>query len=290
MSDLDFKKRDISILYGDCIERLKELDDNSIDLVFTSPPYADKRKNCYNTTSVNEYVKWFLPIAKEIKRVLSDNGSFFLNLKTHTDNGERSLYVFELVIALRNEIGFLFVDELSWIKSAYPGHYDGRFKNGFEPVYHFTKTLPKNITFNPIACGTKVTEIAIERAKRKSTGQPKSGSGMSMNHSNIGELELARPSNVIKANNVLNQFSLNKSHPATFPKQLVEFFVKSYSNYGDTVLDPFLGSGTTGVVADELGRKFVGIEMDEEFFNLAKQIIFDSIDLYDDGYEVPLVE
>jgi len=243
-----------------------------VDLVVTSPPYAERRKKNYNSIPSNEYVEWFLPIAERIKKLLKPSGSFFLNIKTHTHDGERDLYVMELIIAIKRELGFRYVDEFCWTKNAFPGAHKGRFKNGFEPVYHFTLSKPSLITFNPLACGTPMKEESIARTFRKQCDQPENGSGMTgMNTTNIRNLKLARPSNVIQANNVSNQFMKEKSkHPATYPEKLVEFFVKSFTNEGDVVLDPFMGSATTGVVAKKLNRDFIGIELDEEYFELSK--------------------
>lgn len=94
-----------------------------------------------------------------------------------------------------------------------------------------------------------------------------------MNTTNIRHLKLARPSNVIHVNNVSNQFTDKQKHPATFPVGLVNFFVKTFSNAGDTILDPFMGSGTTGVACKNLNRDFIGIELDEKYFEIAKQRI-----------------
>ena len=264
----------IDLYNGDCLEIMKKVSDNSIDVVFTSPPYAERRKNSYNSIKVENYVEWFTPIAKEIKRVLKPTGSFFLNIKPHTEGGERSLYVFDLVLSLKRDLGFNFVDELCWIKNAFPGAYKGRFKNGFEPVYHFSKGKTTEITFNPVACGTPIKQESIDRAYRKRCGKPKNGSGMTgMNTTNIRHLKIARPDNVIEVNNVSNQFTLKSYHPATFPEGLVEFFVKSYSNEGDIVLDPFMGSGTTGVVCIRLNRNFIGMELSEEYFEVSEKRI-----------------
>lgn len=243
------------VLLGDCLDLMKNIPDNSVDVVITSPPYADRRKKVYGGINEEKYVEWFLPIGSEIKRIIKPTGSFFLNIKPHTNKGERSLYVFDLIIMLKRELGFLFVEEYCWTKNAFPGKLNGRFKNGFEPVYHFTKQSPNNITFNPIACGT-----------------PINGSGMTgMNTTNIRNLELSRPSNVINVNNVSNQFSDKKLHPATFPEGLVEFFIKSFTNEGDVVLDPFAGSGTTGIVCEKLNRDFILIEKKEEYYNIIKK-------------------
>jgi len=262
------------IIYGYSEQELKGLPDNSVDMVFTSPPYADRRKNTYGGISEDVYVEWFKPIAVEIKRVLKPTGSFFLNIKPHTNKGERSLYVFDLVLSLKRDLGFLFVEEYCWTKNAFPGSLKGRFKNGFEPVYHFTKSNPNEITFNPVACGTPIKPESIARTYRKQCGAPKNGSGMTgMNTTNIRNLELARPSNVINVNNVSNQFTLKSEHSATFPEKLVEFFVKSFTNEGDVVLDCFAGSGTVGVVCKELNREYILIDKEEENIELCKKRI-----------------
>lgn len=264
------------ILLGDCLELMKNIPDNSIDMVFTSPPYAERRKTTYGGIPENDYVDWFLPIGAEIKRILKPTGSFFLNIKPHTNKGERSLYVFDLVCQLKREIGFMFVEEYCWTKNAFPGSLKGRFKNAFEPVYHFTKGNPNQITFNPIACGTPMKEESIARTYRKQCGAPKNGSGMTgMNTTNIRNLEFARPSNVINVNNVSNQFSDKQLHPATFPEGLVEFFVKSFTNENDIVLDPFGGSGTTGIVCKNHKRQFILMEKQQEYFELIQKRVGD---------------
>jgi len=264
----------MKLIFGDCLEKMRDIPDGSVDLVFTSPPYAERRKTTYGGIPDDKYVEWFLPIGKEIKRILNRNGSFFLNIKPHTHKGERSLYVFDLVCQLKRDIGFLYVEEYSWTKNAFPGRLKGRFKNAFEPVYHFTKIFPSEITFNPVACGTPMKKESIARTYRKQCGAPKNGSGMTgMNTTNIRNLALARPSNVIHVNNVSNQFSDKQLHPATFPEGLVVFFIESFTNVADTILDPFMGSGTTGVACKNLNRDFIGIEIDPTYFEIAKKRI-----------------
>jgi DNA modification methylase len=154
-------------LFGDCLEKMSLIPDKSVDLVFTSPPYADKRKNVYDTVSEEKYVEWFLPRAKQIKRILNPRGSFFLNIKPGSNNGERSLYVFDLVLALKRELDFKFIDEFSWVKMPYMGSYPNKLKNSFEPIYHFSVDNPNDIIFNPLACGTPLKDSSLKRAFRK---------------------------------------------------------------------------------------------------------------------------
>ena len=264
----------IELMQGDCLEKMKDIPDGSVDMIFTSPPYAERRKATYGGTNENKYVDWFLPIGSEIKRILKPTGSFFINIKPHTNKGERSLYVYDLICRLKRETGFMFVEEYCWTKNAFPGSLKGRFKNAFEPIFHFTKNSPNEITFNPVACGTPMKEESIARTYRKQCGAPKNGSGMTgMNTTNIRNLKLARPSNVINVNNVSNQFSDKQLHPATFPEGLVEFFVKSFTQEGDTVVDPFMGSGTVGIVCKKTYRNFIGIEMLPKYFQIAEKRI-----------------
>ncbi len=259
-----------NVINGYSEEELRKIPDNSIDLVITSPPYADRRKNTYGGVSEDKYLDWFKPIAIEIKRVLKPTGSFFLNIKPHTNKGERSLYVFELVIMLKKELDFLFVEEYCWTKNAFPTGVHGRFKNGFEPVYHFTKGPVNKITFNALACGTPVTEETKSRAFRKNC-KPTNGSGMIVDRTNFKTIDFARPSNVINVNNVTNQFTIKMEHSAVFPEKLVEFFIKSFSNENDIVLDPFAGSGTVGVVSLKENRKFILIDKEKSNIDLIKK-------------------
>ena len=270
----EYYKNKNGVLYlGDCKEVISQMVNDSsfekVNLVFTSPPYAERRIKSYGGIPEENYTSWFLPIGALIKSILKDDGSFFLNIKPHTNKGERSLYVFELVLALKKEIGFLFVDEFCWKKNPFPGMLKGRFKNSFEPIYHFSKISPNNIIFNPLACGTSIKEESIARSYRKQCGPPKNGSGMTgMNTTNIRNLKLARPSNLVDINNVSNQFSNKKKHPATFPEGLSDFFVKSFSNERDIVLDPFGGSGTVALSAERLNRRWILIEKEEKYCDL----------------------
>lgn len=261
------------IYHNDCLNELKDMGDESIDLIFTSPPYANQRKTTYGGVAEDEFVEWFSEIAIELKRVLKPSGSFFLNIKPHTNKGERSLYVFDLVSALKREVGFMFVEEYCWTKNAFPTGVKGRFKNGFEPVYHFTKEAPSKITFNALACGTPMSEESKKRSYRKNTKTPKNGSGMVVDRDGMKNVEIARPSNIINANNNPNQYSKKIKHSAVFPEKLVEFFIKSFTNENDVVLDPFAGSGTVGVVCEKLNRDYILIDKEEENVDLMKEIL-----------------
>lgn len=127
------------ILHGDCRDLLKQLPDESIDLIITSPPYADQRKEVYGGIYPDHYVEWFLPIAAELKRVLKPSGSFVLNIKERVVGGERHTYVLELILAMRKQ-GWLWTEEYIWHKkNCYPGKWPNRFRDAWERLLHFSK-------------------------------------------------------------------------------------------------------------------------------------------------------
>jgi len=253
------------IIHGYSENELKKLPDNSVDMVFTSPPYADRRKNTYGGISEDKYIEWFKPIAIEIKRVLKPTGSFFLNIKPHTNKGERSLYVFDLVLFLKREIGFRFTDEFCWTKLGVPGRFNGRFKNAFEPVYHFT--LEKGYTHNPYEVATKAKEVSLKRYKRKACGESNNGSGFAGMRKEI-KSDLALPSNHLHIPQKSNQYTIQKAHSAVFPVQLASFFIKAFSNKGDLIVDCFAGSGTTGVACIDADRDYLLIDKEESNIDL----------------------
>ena len=133
------------ILLGDSRDVLKKIDDNLIDLIVTSPPYADRRKKTYGGISTEEYVEWFLPVSKQLLRVLKPTGTFILNIKEKAENGERSIYVLELILALRKQ-GWLWTEEFIWHKkNSYPGKWPNRFRDSWERVLQFNKARDFNM-------------------------------------------------------------------------------------------------------------------------------------------------
>lgn len=255
----------------DCLEGLKKINNNSVDLIITSPPYADKRKNCYDTVSEKEYINWFEPISVELYRVLKPTGSFFLNIKPHCVNGERSFYVWELVMFLKNNIGFRFVDEFCWTKLGVPGKFKGRFKNAFEPIYHFSKE--KDFKHNPYSVATEIKEESIKRANRKHCGESQNGSGFAglREGSNLKDAKLALPSNHLHITQKSNQYTLQSKHPAVFPIELPTFFIKAFSDEGDIILDPFIGSGTVAISCIKNNRNYIGFDNNKEYVELANK-------------------
>ena len=235
------------------------LDGQKLNLIVTSPPYAMQRKEQYGGVPADEYGAWFLPMAALWKARLAEDGSFFLNIKEHCENGERHLYVKRLVIALREEGGWKYIDELCWQRRAMPGSYGSRFRNEWEPMFHFAKITGDAVKFRPFNVGVESEAVptyapAIRRAK---TGGPwEHGSDLSARN----EPGVAWPGNIIRTS-LDSGGAGERGHPAQYPVKLPTFFLKAYSDESDTVLDPFLGSGTTLIAAEQTGRVCYGMEI-----------------------------
>jgi site-specific DNA-methyltransferase (adenine-specific) len=128
------------IVLGDCLNALKKVEENSVDLIVTSPPYADRRAKTYGGVKPEEYVAWFLPRSKEFLRVLKPDGTFILNIKEKVENGERHTFVIDLILALRQQ-GWLWTEEFIWHKkNSYPGKWPNRFRDSWERLLQFNKT------------------------------------------------------------------------------------------------------------------------------------------------------
>ncbi|MDR0667534.1 MAG: site-specific DNA-methyltransferase [Prevotellaceae bacterium] len=259
-----------NILPGDCKEVLKAFSDNSIDLIFTSPPYADQRKNTYGGISADKYVQWFLPISGELLRVLKPTGTFILNIKEKVVDGERSTYVMELIIEMRKQ-GWLWTEEFIWSKkNCYPGKWPNRFRDAWERLLQFNKQ--KAFAMYQEAVMVPMGNWAKERLKKlsetdKIRDNSKVGSGFGKNISNWLDREKAYPTNVLH----LATECSNKNHSAAFPEGLPEWFIRLFTKEGDTVLDPFMGSGTTNLVAQRMNRHSIGIEILPEYCEMVKK-------------------
>jgi DNA modification methylase len=242
-----------------------------VNVAITSPPYATQREydpaSGFKPIPPDEYVEWFRPVAAGIAAVLAPDGSYILNIKAHADEGERNLYVMDLVLAHRRQWGWRFVDEFCWRKTdnGVPGGWGNRFKNAWEPVFHLCRQ--QQIKFRPQAVGHP-----SEDCFDYSPDNPKSTSGSGLlgtgargsaasklgaDDSEGRHAGLARPSNVIEVKSESSQ----GAHSAPFPRALVDFFVKAFSDAGDVVCDPFMGSGTTMAAAHLLGRSGYGCEI-----------------------------
>lgn len=260
------------IRLGDSREVLKEIPDNSVDLIFTSPPYADQRKTTYGGIKPNEYVNWFLPISNELLRVLKPTGTFILNIKEKVINGERSTYVLELILELRKQ-GWYWTEEFIWHKkNSYPGKWPNRFRDSWERLLQFNKQKKFHMYQEAVMVPTgdwaeKRLKNLSETDKRRDNSRV--GSGFGKNISQWKGREMAYPNNVL---HMATECS-NRKHSAAYPKRLPAWFIKLFTKAGDTVLDPFAGSGTTNIVAQQMDRNSIGIEILPEYYKIMKEQI-----------------
>ena len=255
------------LILGDCTQKLKKLEDSSIDLIFTSPPYADQRKNTYGGIHPDKYVEWFLPISKELLRVLKPTGTFIFNIKERIINGERHTYVMDLITSMRKQ-GWLWTEEFIWCKkNSYPGKWPNRFRDSWERLLQFNKKnrfkMFQKAVMVPMGDWAK-TRLRHLSETDKIRDESKVGSGFGKNVSNWLGRNKVYPTNVLHMATECN----NKDHSAAFPESLPEWFIKLFTEGKDWVLDPFMGSGTTIKVAQRLRRNSIGIEIQPRYYNM----------------------
>ncbi len=247
-----------------CVDNIKgmsQLENNSIQLVVTSPPYADMRKyQDFKGIHPDKYVEWFIPIGNEIFRILNNGGSFVLNINDKVVNGFRHTYVFSLVLELER-LGFNLWERFFWNKpNPMPGMGGKRFRDATEYIFWFTKGKPY-LNINAV----KTDSVSSEKIKKNATfGVSRSGSNFTVRTTSKRYPEKVVPTNVLTIK-LGNTYKIAEKHPAIFPEQIPEFFIKSATKIGDVVLDPFSGSGTTCFVANKLERKYIGFDITEEY-------------------------
>jgi len=260
------------IILGDCLAVLRELPEDSFDLVFTSPPYADNRKNTYKGIPINQYVEWFLPISYQLRRVLKPEGSFILNIKERAVNGERQTYVLELILAMKKQ-GWLWTEEYIWHKkNCYPGKWPNRFRDAWERCLHFTKQkrfkMFQNAVMVPMGNWAEKRLAKLSDTDR-TRDESQVGSGFGKNVSHWLGKNYVYPTNVLH----LSTECSNRGHSASFPASLPSWFIELFTEQEDLVLDPFIGAGTTALACIKLNRHYVGIEMMEKYYELAHKAI-----------------
>ncbi|MGI6339051.1 MAG: DNA-methyltransferase [Bacteroidales bacterium] len=277
------------IYLGDSKDVLKRLSDNSIDLIVTSPPYADQRNGTYGGIRHDKYVEWFLPISEQLLRVLKPTGTFILNIKEKVVDGERSTYVMELILEMRKQ-GWLWTEEFIWHKkNCYPGKWPNRFRDAWERLLQFNKNkkfhMYQDEVMVPMGDWSKSRLKNLSKTD-KIRDNSKVGSGFGKNISNWLTRDKAYPTNVLH----LATECSNKNHSAAFPEELPEWFIKLFTKENDLVLDPFMGSGTTLFVANRMKRHSIGIDNIQEYYEMVKKQI-KPVELYlleeKEKYEAP---
>lgn len=261
-------------ILGDCEEILKKFPDNFFDLIFTSPPYADQRARTYGGIKPDDYVEWFLPKSLQFFRVLKPDGTFILNIKERVVNGERHIYVIDLITKMREQ-NWLWTEEFVWHKkNSFPGRWPNRFRDSWERLIQFNKTKKFNFyqdeVMVPIGDWAK-SRLSNLSEKDKIRDESKVNSGFGKNVSNWVGRGKVYPTNVLH----FATECANKNHSAVFPVRLPRWFIKLLTKPGDIVLDPFSGSGTTAVAALQLGRNYIGIDINQDYIDLSYKRISD---------------
>ena len=289
---------------GDSRRLLRRVPDESIDLIFTSPPYALLKTKDYGNEPEHRYVQWFRPFAKHLHRVLKPEGSLVLNIGGAWKPGLpiRSLYQYQLLMDLcsptrsrKNPPVFFLAQEFYWFNPArLPSPIQWvnvervRVKDAIEPIWWLSKTPnPKATNRNVLAPYSKHMERLI-RTQRYNRGPRPSGwvasekwgrdNGGAIPPNLLMEDGLSTLLNILAESNTSSNDPMRralreqgaKPHPAVFPKSLPEFFILFTTEVGDVVLDPFCGSNTTGFVAESLNRQWLSIDVEGQYLDASK--------------------
>lgn len=267
------------IILGNSEEVLKNTEPESVDLIMTSPPFGLVRKKDYGNADAKDYIDWFKPFANEFKRVLKDNGSLVIDIGGSWIPGQptRSLYHFKLLIMLCEECGFHLAQEFYWwnpSKLPTPAEWVNirrvRVKDAVNCIWWLSKTP------YPRASNRRVLQPYSESMKgllKNGYKAKKRPSGHDISTKFSRDNNAAIPPNIIAiANTESNSYYLRycsdrniKPHPARYPADLPEYFIRMLTEEGDSVVDPFAGSCVTGEVCQKLKRKWICIDMEEEY-------------------------
>lgn len=264
-----------TVIQGDCREVLKEFE-GQVDLIVTSPPYADARRRHYDSVHPDKFVEWFMTFHEPFFNALKPTGSLVINIKDKVVDGVRHRYVWRTIDALC-DAGWLSIEDYIWHKTnPMPGWWPNRLRDGWEYCFHLAKS--KRPYFDPDAVRQPIGDWAESRLKN--LGENDLSRHNSANESGFGR-DISRwvgkdtvlPANVISSAVV----GKNKNHPAVFPVELPLFFIKLLSPQGGLVVDPFGGSGTTGIAALTTGRKSIMIDNNARYCQAAIQRLQDEV-------------
>lgn len=264
------------VLEGDCCEVLKTLEDNSVDLVVTSPPYANQRSGdsstgavLYKGISEKDFPAWTVKWMQALKPKLKEQGSVFIVIRPHLRDGQISDYVLRTRLAVRED-GWKECEELIWFKpDAPPLGSVNRPRRTYESIHWFSKTGKPYI--NLFACGSESSRIG------GFAGSERFGEGIIAKKNQKKEFKdgISRISDVVSV--AVGSLPKGIMHPAMYPNGVADYLIQSFSDEGGVVVDPFLGSGQTALSARKFGRGFIGVEIDPTYATLARNRLFPEI-------------
>ncbi len=268
--DKEYYAPSTEIIYGDSREVLKKYPDKYFNLIITSPPYADSRKKHYDSINPDRYKDFMLTFHKQLWRVLADNGSFVLNIKDKVVDGIRHRYVWDTIEAFANK-GWLCIDDYIWVKpNAMPGYWPNRLRDEWEYCFHLTKQkkfrMYQESVKKPIGnwAEQRLAKLSGKSALRHNS---ENDSGFGRDLRNWKNKDKVLPGNVLS----IPLVGKNMGHPAVFPVSLPEFFIKLFTKIGDNILDPFAGSGTTGIAAFNLKRNSTLVDNKKEYVEIIRK-------------------
>ncbi len=260
----------INLMQGDCLERMKEIESGSVDLTVTSPPYDNLRS--YNGNNDQWCEQVWKKVLSELYRVTKKGGVVVWVVGDATIKGSETGTSFKQALHAM-DCGFKLHDTMIYKKNALPKNHN-RYEQDFEYMFVFSKGRPN--TFNAIRVPTLYPEKETarknsffsetdEKMRSARSGKKRNPVGKDKIDGNIWSIPAG------KGHSTKDKIAFK--HPAIFPEKLAERHISSWSNEGDLVFDPFMGSGTTGKMAKISGRKFIGIELDQDYFDIAKERI-----------------
>lgn len=260
---------ELKIEHGDARSVLTNYPDGFFNLIVTSPPYADARKNHYDSISPEQFPDFMVSFHEQLWRVLDDRGSFILNIKDKVVNGVRNRYVWKTIMAL-SDLGWQCIDDYVWIKpNAMPGYWPNRLRDEWEYCFHLTKSAKFAMYQDAVKRPTgDWAEKRLAKLNGKSADRHNSenNSGFGRDLRKWVGKDMVLPGNTVSVPLV----GKNMGHPAVFPTGLPEFFIKLFTRENDTVLDPFAGSGSTGLAALQLNRNVTLIDTKDEYIQIIK--------------------
>lgn len=286
-----------SAFLGDSLNLMRQVESNSVSLILTSPPFALTRKKEYGNRSSEEYVDWFLQFAPDFRRVLTDEGSLVIDLGGAYLPGHpiRSIYQFELLVRLCKEFGFFLAQEFFHYNPARlpaPAEWVNvrriRVKDSVNVVWWLSKTEWPKANNKAVLRPYSPSMVGLLKTGYKAKLRP-SGHDISSNFNK--DHGGAIPPNLLEiANTESNSLYLRlcrqaglKPHPARFPREFADFFIKFLTEPDDLVLDPFAGSNTTGWAAERLRRRWLAFELREDYLEASKFRFLESFDIFEES-------